>query len=171
MEISESIPSQLAVIEALYIESFGEEENQVVAKLAVALAKLDSNLSLVATEKDHIVGHIVYSPVSISGNENLSGYILAPLAVSPSHQKRGVGKSLIEKGFSKLSERGVEVVFVLGDPNYYRRLGFHTDHSIQPPYVLDYPEAWQVIALKPEALKDVKGTVSCVPVLMAPELW
>lgn len=171
MEIRESAPSELASIEALHMDAFGEEENQAVSKLAVELARQDRSLSLLATDSDQILGHIIFSPIRISGNENLSGFILAPLAVSPFHQKQGVGKALIQHGLNYLQAQGVGVVFVLGDPNYYGLCGFQTKHEIQAPYAMPYPQAWQVIELKSGALEGVTGVLECVPALMSPDLW
>ena len=172
MEIRESLASELSSIGDLHLEAFGEEEGEQVSKLAVELASNSpSNFSLVALEEDSIIGNAVFSPVGISNHADLSGFILAPLAVSPSRQKQGVGSRLIKTGLDVLAKKQVDVVFVLGDPNYYGRSGFHTDHDVNPPYSLPYPEAWQVLELKAGILKGVSGTVKCAPALMYPELW
>ncbi|KHD07787.1 hypothetical protein PN36_29015 [Candidatus Thiomargarita nelsonii] len=174
MNIRESLNSDLESIRNLHLEAFGEEENEEVSKLALDLASdsdSSSILSLVAVEEGAVIGHVVFSPISISNNDNLSGFILAPLAVSPSEQKQGVGSKLIQFGFDTLAKNDVDAVFVLGDPNYYSRSGFHTDHDVNPPYSLPYPEAWQAKELKVGALQGVSGTVECVSVLMPPELW
>jgi len=174
MNIRESLNSDLESIRNLHLEAFGEEENEEVSKLALDLASdsdSSSILSLVAVEEGAVIGHVVFSPISISNNDNLSGFILAPLAVSPSEQKQGVGSKLIQFGFDTLAKNDVDAVFVLGDPNYYSRSGFHTDHDVNPPYSLPYPEAWQAKELKVGALQGVSGTVECVSVLMSPELW
>lgn len=172
MDIRESLTTDFESIKALHHEAFGDEENEEVAKLALNLASdTPSNLSLVAVKGTAVIGHIVFSPVSISNNDYLSGYILAPLAVAPSSQKQGIGSDLIQYGLDVLANNDVDAVFVLGDPNYYRRCGFHTAHNIKPPYSVPYPEAWQVKELKAGVLQGVSGTVECVSVLMVPELW
>lgn len=172
MEIRESLTSDLESIRCLHLDAFDEEENEEVSKLALDLVDDSSSiLSLVAVEEDAVIGHVVFSPVSISNNGNLSGFILSPLAVSPSEQKQGVGNKLIQFGLDLLAKSGVDAVFVLGDPNYYSRSGFHTGHDVNPPYPLPYPEAWQVKELKVGALQGISGTVECVSTLMFPGLW
>ncbi len=172
MNIRESLTSDLESIRNLHLEAFGEEEGETVSKLALDLAGGSSSiLSLVAVEEGAVIGHVVFSPISISNNDNLSGFILAPLAVLPSEQKQGVGGRLIQFGLDTLAKNDVDAVFVLGDPNYYSRSGFHTGHDVNPPYSLPYPEAWQAKELKVGALQGVSGTVECVSVLMSPELW
>ena len=172
MNIRKSRVSDLKSIAKLHIEAFSEEENEVVAKLALDLVVDDSRIvSLVATEDDELIGHVVFSPARIVNNKKLSSYILAPLAISPSVQKRGIGGMLVRHGLETLSARHVDAVFVLGDPNYYCRSGFHSSFDIKPPYSLPYPEAWQAIELTTGALQGVSGTLECVPVLMSPELW
>lgn len=172
MEIRQSSPLELDRIGELHLDAFGAEENEEVSALAVELTgDSTSNLSLVAIDDGSIIGHVVFSPVSISNHEDLSAFILAPLAVSPSRQKQGVGSKLIDFGLDVLAARSVDVAFVLGDPNYYGRSGFHTEHEVSPPYPLPYPEAWQARELKTAVLENVSGTIRCVPALMHPELW
>lgn len=172
MEIRQSLSSDLKAIGALHLEAFGAQENEIVSKLALALAGLASPvLSLVAVNKEQVIGHVIFSPVSISTNTTLSCVILAPLAVSPAVQKQGVGSRLIRSGLDNLAKRNVDLVFVLGDPNYYCRSGFKPCKQIKPPYLLPYPEAWQAKELKAGVLHGVSGTVACLPPLMSPELW
>ena len=172
MEIRESSTSELDRIRELHLDAFDAEENEEVSRLAVELA-VDSatNLSLVALDDGLIVGHVVFSPVSVSNHVELSGFILAPLAVAPSRQKQGVGSKLIDSGLDTLATRDVDVAFVLGDPNYYGRSGFHTEHDVNPPYQLPYPEAWQARELRTGALEGISGTVQCVPASMCPAIW
>jgi len=170
MTIRKSLASDLEPIKNLYLDAFGDEENEDVSRLALDLASdSSSTLSLVAVEDDMVIGHVVFSPVIILNNENITSFILSPIAVSP--LKQGIGSKLIQFGLNTLAKNNVDTVFVLGDPNYYRRRGFHTEHDVKPPYSLSYPEAWQVIELKVGALNGVSGTVECVSALMSPELW
>ena len=57
----------------------------------------------------------------------ISGYILAPLAVSPEHQKQGVGSSLMKSGIDMLTKDGTGFLLVYGDPDYYERFGFREE--------------------------------------------
>ena len=86
-------------------------------------------LSLVAIENAQVIGHIGFSRVSIQGfshDGSITGVGLAPLAVNPSHQKRGIGGQLIRAGFDACRESQFDFVVVLGEPVYYHRFGFTT---------------------------------------------
>lgn len=80
-------------------------------------------VSLVAEEKGIIIGHIAFSPISISdGSENWYG--LGPISVHPEYQKQGIGKALIYEGISELEKIGGKGCALVGDPNFYIRFGF-----------------------------------------------
>jgi len=80
-------------------------------------------ISLVAEIDGQVVGHIAFSPVTISDG-SADWYGLGPVSVLPEYQKQGIGKSLINKGLSMLKELGGEGCALVGDPNYYKRFGF-----------------------------------------------
>jgi putative acetyltransferase len=80
-------------------------------------------ISLVAEIDGRVVGHIAFSPVTVS--DGATGWFgLGPVSVLPEYQKQGVGKSLINEGLSLLKDRGGRGCALVGDPNYYKRLGF-----------------------------------------------
>ncbi len=111
--------------------------------------------------------------MTIDNSETFRGYILAPLGVKPDYQKRRIGSKLIEYGLQQLSEMGVNVVFVYGDPKYYGRFGFSTDAAQQytTPYKLQYPFGWQAIVLKEYAIEKWPAAITCVAPLCDPKLW
>jgi len=78
-------------------------------------------ISLVAEIDGRVVGHIAFSPVTISDGA-VGWYGLGPLSVLPKYQKIGIGKSLINEGLSLLKNLGSQGCVL--DPNYYKRLGF-----------------------------------------------
>lgn len=80
-------------------------------------------LSLVAEIEGQVVGHIAFSPVSLSDGTK-DWYGLGPVSVMPEYQKIGIGKSLIQEGLSLLREMGGRGCVLVGDPNYYNRFGF-----------------------------------------------
>jgi len=85
----------------------------------------DELLALVAVDKDTVVGHILFSPVSIrTASGVLQGMGLAPMAVAPSRQNTGIGTTLVESGLQRLVANGCPFVVVLGHPHYYPRFGF-----------------------------------------------
>ena len=80
-------------------------------------------LSLVAEIDGRIVGHIAFSPVTISDGTR-DWYGLGPISVLPEYHKQGIGKSLINNGLSLLKELDGQGCALVGDPNYYHRFGF-----------------------------------------------
>ena len=82
-------------------------------------------LSLVAVSDAQIVGHILFSPVSLgSDGEVLQGAGLGPMAVLPEFQQKNIGTQLVSEGIDRLRKRGCPFVVVLGHPEYYPRFGF-----------------------------------------------
>src|SRR5688572_22803870 len=82
------------------------------------------SLSLVA-EDAAVVGHILFTPVVVeSPGRRVLGMGLAPLAVLPDRQRRGVGSQLVRRGLNLLRERGCPFIVVVGHPEYYPRFGF-----------------------------------------------
>jgi putative acetyltransferase len=80
-------------------------------------------ISLVAEIDGKVVGHIAFSPVTISdGSPNWHG--VGPVSVLPEYQRRGIGKSLIHEGLSLLKALGSKGCALVGDPKYYERFGF-----------------------------------------------
>jgi len=79
-------------------------------------------LSLVATAGGRLVGHVIYSPITIGGK--VTGAALGPMAVLPEYQCKGVGSELVEKGNERLGKEGCPFIIVLGHAGYYPRFGF-----------------------------------------------
>lgn len=80
-------------------------------------------ISLVAEIKEKVVGHIAFSPVTISDGST-GWYGLGPISVLPEYQKQGIGQSLMNEGLSMLKDLGGQGCALVGDPNYYKRFGF-----------------------------------------------
>jgi len=116
--------------------------------------------AFVAIDGGAVVGHILFTPVRIDGNE-LVGMGLAPMAVAASHQRKGIGSQLVQHGLEQLRGAGCPFVVVLGHPDYYPRFGFEraSRHGLkcQWPGVPD--EAFMVSVLGAEALPEGGGTV------------
>ena len=111
--------------EILFIEQEAFETNEAeLTKDILDDPSAEPILSLLAFVDKQAVGHILFSKGHLSGNPETSVSVLAPLAVLPSFQRHGIGGKLIKKGLEKLSTNGVDVVFVVGHPEYYTRHGF-----------------------------------------------
>jgi putative acetyltransferase len=86
-------------------------------------------ISLVADIDGRVVGHIAFSPVTISdGTKNWYG--LGPVSVLPEYQKQGIGKSLVNRGLSLLKAQGAKGCALVGDPGYYQRFGFKNNPTL-----------------------------------------
>jgi putative acetyltransferase len=82
-------------------------------------------ISLVAEADNKVVGHIAFSPVSISDGSR-DWYGLGPVSVLPELQRQGIGKALIHTGLSSLKALGAKGCVLAGDPGYYERFGFRS---------------------------------------------
>jgi putative acetyltransferase len=92
----------------------------------IVCALRDANaltISLVAEAEKKVVGHIAFSPVTISDG-SLDWYGLGPISVVPELQRQGIGKSLMGAGLSSLKALGAKGCVLVGDPSYYERFGF-----------------------------------------------
>jgi len=117
-------------------------------------------VSLVAEENARIVGHILFSPAVLAtpGNE-LRGMGLAPMAVLPERQDRGIGTALVRAGLDLLRQRGCPFVIVLGHPAYYPRFGFEpaSRFGIRPQWDDVPSEAFMICFLEPPGDRAVAG--------------
>jgi len=123
MQIREETPDDVEEIAALLDLAFGGPgESRLVADLRAEDAVI---AALVAVEHGQVLGHVLFSvlPIETDGKP-LCAAALAPLAVLPTHQRKGVGAALVRAGLAVCRERGVAAVVVLGDPDYYPRFGF-----------------------------------------------
>jgi putative acetyltransferase len=80
-------------------------------------------VSLIAEVDGHVVGHVAFSPVTIS-DDTQNWYGLGPVSVLPELQRKGIGKSLILEGLSRLKGLNAKGCCLVGHPDYYRKLGF-----------------------------------------------
>jgi putative acetyltransferase len=102
------------------LEISGHTEQFIIEALRSAGAL---TVSLVAEVNGRVVGHIAFSPVTVSdGSRNWYG--LGPVSVLPEHQRRGIGKTLIEEGLARLKKLGAKGCCLVGHPQYYRKFGF-----------------------------------------------
>jgi len=137
----------------------------IEAKLVELLR--DSNkaiISLVALCNDKVVGHILFSQVTFESNpHNIKGLGLAPMAVLPEYQKRGIGSRLIIQGLEESRKKCYGIVVVLGHKNYYSRFGFKraSAYNLGNEYQAD--ESFMALELREGALNSVCGIVKYQP--------
>ena len=117
-------------------------------------------VSLVATCHEHVVGHILFSPVSIAINpRRVRGLGLAPLAVLPEYQCRGIGSQLVHRGLKESKAQGYDLVVVLGAQEYYSRFGFKRASVFGLRNVYQADENFRVLELRTGTVHAVSGLV------------
>ncbi len=124
--IRNETPDDVSAIREVTIAAFKtlaisqHTEHFIVEALCAAKALA---LSLVAEMDGRVVGHIAFSPVTLSdGTPNWYG--LGPVSVLPQHQRKGIGKTLIKEGLSRLKDLNARGCCLVGHPEYYRTFGF-----------------------------------------------
>ncbi|MGB7272968.1 MAG: N-acetyltransferase, partial [Geitlerinemataceae cyanobacterium] len=125
MYIREALDSDLSDVLSIERAAFGKNEEAELVKDLLEDPSAKPVLSLLAFKDDRAVGHILFTTARLMNSKNTASIvILAPLAIIPDAQKQGIGGKLIKKGLQLLSRSGVDLVFVLGHPEYYPRHGF-----------------------------------------------
>lgn len=130
-------PADEAAIARVTLEAFsGAEHASGTEQLIVDALRAAGELavSLVAEAEGQIVGHVAVSPVRISTGAP-SWYGLGPVSVLPQWQHRGIGTELCRQALQRLRASGAEGVVVLGDPDFYGRLGFRAEPGLVYPGV------------------------------------
>ena len=149
-------------IHELNLLAFEEKEEAVLVDLLRANHEFIPQLSLVALLNNKIVGHILFTKIKIiddDGNENES-LALAPMAVLPKYQKKGIGGKLIDKGLDIATKLNFKSVIVLGHEHYYPKFGFvpTVKWNIKSPF--EVPDnVFMGIELVKNGLKNVSGIV------------
>ena len=147
-----------AAIRAVNEAAFG---SRVEADIVDALrAKGGELVSLVADRDGAIVGHILFSPVSLIGHDELDVMGLGPMAVLPLQQRKGIGSALVREGLRQCKHLGADAVVVVGHAHFYPRFGFAPAlrYGIRCEY--DVPDdVFMIAELEPRALHDVSGVV------------
>lgn len=156
--IREERVADVASVHAVNVAAF---ETDAEARLVDTLRKVaDPVISLVAEVDGTVVGHILFTPVSAETAVDMRLMGLAPMAVLPAYQRRGIGSALVRAGLEACRERGVGAVVVLGHPTYYPRFGFVNSSRFGLESEYDVPRgAFMALELIPGALEAVSGTV------------
>jgi putative acetyltransferase len=117
-------------------------------------------ISLVAEDNGAIVGHIMFSPVSLSDHAELKIMGLGPMAVAPEHQRKGIGSALVMAGLESCKDLGFGAVIVLGHSGYYPRFGFSPSvrYDIRCEYEVPQ-EAFMVLELVTGYLRGAEGII------------
>ncbi|MFC1650379.1 GNAT family N-acetyltransferase [Candidatus Latescibacterota bacterium] len=175
MQIREAKKSDFEDVYSIECEAFGMDKEAKLVKDLLSDPSAEPLLSLLAFENDKAVGHILFTKASLEPQSSLSISLLAPLAIIPDMQGKGVGGKLVQHGLKILAERGVDLVFVLGHPGYYPRFGFIPvgTNGYEAPYPIPekYSDAWMFQLLNKEKTGSSSGKVIVAVKLNKPEHW
>lgn len=158
-------PSDTDAVRRVVEGAFGQpEEADLLGRLREALPD-GQYLGFVAVKANEVVGHVAFTPVTLEPERpdlDLRG--LAPMAVLPEHQRSGVGRAMVREGLDACRRDGAGAVVVLGDPAYYRMLGFRPAALFGLGCTYDAPpEAFMALELAPDVLRRASGVVHYHP--------
>jgi predicted N-acetyltransferase YhbS len=141
--------------------AFGQSNEGIMIEHLRARSDYIAELSLVAVIDDTLVGHLLLFPVTIKNDlKTTTTLSLAPMAVHPDFQKKGIGSQLVWEALNKAKKLGFNSVIVVGHPKYYPRFGFKPASTWNIQLPLEVPdEAFMAIELKPDSLKNCSGIV------------
>jgi putative acetyltransferase len=166
MLIRAETAGDFAAVDALNAAAFGGRgEADLVAALRRDATPI---VSLVAEEGGTVAGHILFSPVTLNGHETLKIMGLAPMAVTPERQRRGIGTQLVRAGLAACRELHFGAAVVLGHPEYYPRFGFRPAQEFGIGCEYDVPaDVFMALELTPGYLRGKTGTVRYHPAFAA----
>jgi len=176
VEIVKASPSDTEAVLAVERVAFGQDDEADLVRELLSDPSARPLLSLLAWDDDRPVGHVLFTSARLDGAPDAGPVaILAPLAVVPDAQRRGVGGALVERGLQQLGGSGVGLVFVLGHPSYYPRHGFRPAGVLgfDPPFPMaeEDADAWMVRGLRADVVDTLAGTVVCADSMNRPEHW
>lgn len=157
--VRKEVLKDIAAIRCVNEQAFGRADE---AYIVDSLRKREfATVSLVAVRDDQIVGHIMFSPVTIqSETDSFEAIALGPMAVSPTHQRLGIGSQLVHAGLEECKKMGQPIVIVLGHPEFYPRFGFKPSRPFGIRWENDVPdEVFMVVELTEGALDGRGGVV------------
>lgn len=151
------VPDDHGTVFAVHAAAFPTpEEARLVAAIRAAGR---ATVSLVAEVAGQVVGHILFSRVTVEHGDRGDGVGLAPVAVLPAHHRRGVGGRLIRAGLQAVTRTGMACCVVLGAPAYYQRFGFRRASEVDLGNEYGVDEEFMVIELRPGGLAGKRGMV------------
>lgn len=142
-------------------EVFSDHQEQFLVDRLRNSEAFEPELSLVAEIDQEIVGYILLTKIKIKNNQQINTFLaMAPVAVHPHHQRKGIGKQLILTAHNRAKKLGYTAVVVLGHDKYYPKFGYQLTENFGITLPFEVPkENCMVIELIPNSLKDVYGEV------------
>lgn len=185
LEIREAQEEDTDAVLYIVREAFkATKEDEEVAQLVQAALEDPTAkplVSLLALKENKPAGYILFTNATLESYPSVKATLLAPLAVLPDSQKKGIGGKLIAHGCEILREIGVKLVFLAGYPSYYPRHGFQPAYPLnfEPPYDLpkEHSDGWMVKILEQQgdgSSKEAlayKGKVKCARFIDRQDYW
>jgi predicted N-acetyltransferase YhbS/mannitol-1-phosphate/altronate dehydrogenase len=159
-------PGDIPAIRLVEEAAFPHHDEANLVDLARAHGK--SALSMLAVQSERVLGHVLFTPVSLDPPVSvqslpLTGLGLGPIAVLPEVQRSGIGSGLMRAGLEHVRQLGYGFVVLLGDPAYYSRFGFKPGRIFGLTSDYGDGDEFQVLELRPAALAGVNGCVKYIP--------
>ena len=158
MEIREEREGDCEAIRRVHRDAFGGDVEVRLVDLLRARGK--AVVSLVAVDASDVVGHILFSPVTIDEAAKARPLGLAPLGVLPPFQRSGIGSSLIREGLTRCAHAGYDLVVLVGEPGYYARFGFQAAERCGLGNEYGVKDEFMVLELRKGSLDGVRGLVN-----------
>lgn len=153
------------VQKAFEAEAMSDHQEQFLVERLRTSERFIPELSLVAEVDKKIVGYILLTPIIVRNSEQeFRSLALAPVAVLPEFQKKGIGGELIKRSHEAAIKMGYKSVILVGHEKYYPRFGYRPATRFGIQFTLEIPpENFMAIELEKDGLKKVSGTVIYPP--------
>lgn len=152
-------PKDTQAIQDLLLTTFNTSETADLVSRLKKTNFYDKELSLVAVNRDKIVGYILFTRIVIKNDKlTFPGLILSPCAVLPSFQNQGIGSLLIKKGLKKCKYLGYKIIIASGNDPYFERFGF-TPLSTYELILTNTSQGTPLVYTFNLDFDDIKGTL------------
>jgi len=163
-----------ALFSSVFTASEGESEGTLICNLASNLSDHIDNKDICCFGtylQESLIAAIFFTRLDFK--EPVCIYMLAPVAVSTSHQGKGVGQSLINHGLEQMKQFSVAVVVTYGDPAFYKKTGFRPlpENILQAPLKLSMPQGWLGLSLTGQPIPTIRQRPTCVKQFNDPAYW
>jgi len=178
MELSTFNSDNIEEIKQLFITVFSDSEGLsegiLIGNLSYEIMNTtdaDDLYGFIASDNNKIIGSIFFTRLTFKNGIN--AFLLSPVAIHTSHQKKGIGQKLINFGINHLKENDVSIVLTYGDSLFYSKVGFKpiSDEIVKPPFELTQPEGWLAQSLVSDKVESISGSTYCVKAFNKPEIW
>ena len=179
MEIEAGFQGREDAIVDLFTETFatseGPEEGALIGNLVQDLLGQTPAADIRvfrAVDGDLLIAAVVFTRLTYPEDTRYV-VLLSPMAVGTGFQRQGVGQAVIRHALATLRSEGAELAITYGDPEYYRRVGFHpiNEVQIQPPLPLSVPRGWIGQSLTGGEMPILAGKPKCVPAMNRADVW